>query len=61
MSLSSMFAKEISYAFILFPSSFKHLNFPFTSIYRLTIKQLKRLHQEHVSLYFQATRRVQGD
>ena len=58
MSLSSLFAKEISYALILFPSSFKHLNFPLTIIYCLTIKQLKCLHQGHLSMYFQAARRV---
>jgi hypothetical protein len=37
--LSSLFAKEISYAFILFPSTFKHLTIQFTVIYCLTIKQ----------------------
>jgi len=58
MCPSSLFAMEISYPFILFPSSFKRFNMPFTIIYCLTIKQLKRLHQEHLSLYFQAARRL---
>jgi hypothetical protein len=43
--------------FILFPSSLKHLNFPLTVILR-SINQLKRLHQEHVSPYLQAARRL---